>query len=220
MTFAFLDPWEDISITRRRLPHWEQDGKTYFITFRTIDSMPERVVAAWRDERDRWLGKHGINPTDEEWHSELGKLPGSVRYEFHSVFSERFHEFLDDCHGECLLRQPELAAIVARGLLHFDGDRYEMGDFVVMPNHVHLLVQFLAPDQLKKQGRSWKKYMAVEINKSLGRRGHFWQGESYDHLVRGPEEFLHYREYIASNPLKAKLKSGEYWHYQSTKAPT
>ena len=218
MPFAFMNEYEPVAISRRNLPHWEQAEKTFFITFRTFDSLPEAAMAEWLDARDRWLRKRGINPASKNWQAALARLPERSRREFRETFSDRLEDMLDDCHGECVLRGPELAKIVADALLHFDGDRYHLGDFVVMPNHVHLVVQFLAPDVLKPQCKSWKKYTAGEINEALGRRGHFWQDESYDHLVRDPEEFFHYREYIANNPAKANLNSGEYWHYKSPKA--
>ncbi len=157
-------------------------------------------------------------PRDSVAGAAVAGLPERDRREFAETFSRRLDEFLDDCHGECLLRRPQFAEIVARALLHFDGERYHMGDFVVMPNHVHLMVQFLGADGLKRQCRSWKKFSAREIHEKLGRHGHFWQDESYDRLVRDPEEFFHYREYIAIKPKKARLKSGEFWYYKSPKA--
>jgi len=58
---------------------------------------------------------------------------------------------LDSCHGRCLLKRPELATIVADSLLHFDGQRYRIGDFIVMPNHVHLLAVFRGAEAMKEQ---------------------------------------------------------------------
>ncbi|HKA05683.1 MAG TPA: transposase [Gemmataceae bacterium] len=142
-------------------------------------------------------------------------MPEHLESEYRSFISERWEKRLDECHGECVLRCTELAKIVGDSLLHFDGDRYTMGDFVVMPNHVHLLVSFPGEDQLKSQCRSWKKYSATEINKRLNRRGEFWQVESFDHLIRSPEAFDGYRRYIARNPLWANLSQGEYLYYRA-----
>jgi putative transposase len=122
-------------------------------------------------------------------------------------------ECLDECHGECPLRRSELATIVAENLLHGDGGRYVLSDFVVMPNYVHALVQLAEPEQVKAQPRAWKHYAAVRINKELGRTGHFWQSESFDHLVRSEEQFQFLRSYIANNPAAARLRPGEYRHY-------
>ena len=80
--------------------------------------------------------------------------------------------------------------------------------YCLMPNHVHLLVQFRGEVGLKKQCFSWKHFTSRAINLALNREGHFWQGESYDHIVRGEAEFDQYRRYIAENPLKAGLRDG------------
>jgi len=111
-----------------------------------------------------------------------------------------------------VLRRPELAKIVADSLLHFDGDRYRMGDFVVMPNHVHLMAVFRSPELLKTQCDSWLHFTAVEINRVLKRKGKLWQQEPFDHLVRSAEQYAYVRDYIALNPEKAHLQPGEYYY--------
>ncbi len=123
-------------------------------------------------------------------------------------------ESLDKCHGACLLRKPEISAIVADNLLHGDGQDYELSDFVVMPNHVHVLAQFRSEGALKSCCQNWKHYTSRKINAFLGRSGNFWQEESFDHLVRSPEQFDYLRGYIARNPDAAGLCIGEYRHYQ------
>jgi type I restriction enzyme R subunit len=140
----------------------------------------------------------------------LQGLPEAVQREFHQTFSHEYEKYLDRGHGACVLRQPRLAQIVADSLLHFDGDRYVMGDFVVMPNDVHLLTCLQGETDIESQCRSWKKYTATKINRALGQRGRFWQEESFDHLIRTPEEFDYLRRYIADNPAKARLREGEF----------
>ena len=120
---------------------------------------------------------------------------------------------LDECLGACLLRNPSLSKIVADSLMHFDYDRYRMGDFVVMPNHMHLLAAFPDEEIMSKQCTSWMHYTAHEINRAVGQSGHFWQYDPFDHLVRSLEQYDHLRGYIADNPRKARLKLGEY-HYR------
>jgi type I restriction enzyme R subunit len=104
---------------------------------------------------------------------------------------------------------------VADGLKHFDGERYELGDFVVMPHHVHLLVGLSGDTDIEQQCYSWKKFTATQINRKLGRSGRFWQEESFDHLVRSPESFERFREYIAQNGPSAGLRPNNYLHYVS-----
>jgi putative transposase len=115
-----------------------------------------------------------------------------------------------------LLRRPELGQIVAKSLKHFDGDRYDLTDFVVMPNHVHLLAAFRDAEQMLEQCESWKHYTATQINRRLSRKGRFWQQDGFDHLVRSLEQFEYLRTYIADNPTKAKLRLGEFVHESKT----
>jgi putative transposase len=213
MQFQFFDPEGEVLISARKLPHWDQAGTTCFITFRTDDSLPESVIAKLKTERADWLRVHGIDVFKSNWKSRLSKLSKLDQRVYHETFTSRWMDLLDEGHGACVLRQPPLAKIVADALHFFDGDRYILGDFVVMPNHVHLLVQFPGIAQLKKQCKSWKRFTAIDIHKELGGQGHFWQAESFDHLVRSAEQFAFLRKYIADNPIKAKLKPGEYIHY-------
>jgi len=214
MSFQLFDPDEDVRITAGRLPHWYQPGATYFVTFRTGDSIPRSVGDLWQRRRNDWLQRHGINPDGRGWQRALRALPELQQWEFHSTFSREFMEHLDAGYGECVLQRRELAKIVAASLLYFDGDRYAMGDFVVMPNHVHLLVGLLGQTDIEEQCRSWKKYTATRINRALRRRGEFWQTESFDHLVRSPEQFEYFQRYIADNPRKGRLNEDQYLYYQ------
>jgi REP element-mobilizing transposase RayT len=214
MCFTFFDPHQPVAISRRNLPHWEQSAVTYFVTFRTADSLPAHIVRAWKDQRDEWLKRHGLDPRMKGWREALEQLPGKELDEFHSVFTARFHEYLDAGHGACVLKRRELNTLVAESLMFFGGTRYALGDFVVMPNHVHVLVQPSGSHRLKAICRSWKKFTATAINKQLSQAGTFWQQENYDHIVRSEAQFSHYQRYIAENPKKAGLKEGEYYLHQ------
>ena len=75
-------------------------------------------------------------------------------------------------------------------------------DYVVMPNHVHLLAAFPDEDAMLTQCESWKHYTAGAMNRVLGRKGRFWQQDEFDHLVRSADAFDHFRRYIADNPLR------------------
>jgi REP element-mobilizing transposase RayT len=120
------------------------------------------------------------------------------------------HELLDAGHGACELKKEVIRQLVVEALRHFDESRYLLGGFVVMPNHVHALVQCLGETRLKPMCASWKRFTARRIHELLDQTGHFWHGETYDHIVRSQSEFLHYRDYIRQNPAKAGLKEGEY----------
>lgn len=215
--FELFDPHGELSIESRDLPHWNQPGATYFVTFRAADSMPAEAFELWKRQKEDCLKRHGIDPRAADWEARFSDLPTRVRKQFHSEITEHFHAHLDAGVGRCLLALPEIAQIVADSLKHFDGTRYNLGDFVVMPNHVHLIVQPFANHRLGDLCRSWKKYTAQQINQTIGETGHFWQGESFDHLIRNADQFDRIRAYIADNPSKANLSAGQslYWRRES-----
>jgi hypothetical protein len=130
-TPEFFDPHQEARIVWRKLPHWSQAGVLCFITFRTFDSIPAKVLATWHAQRDEWLRGHGFDPNARTWNTLLRESP-QLWAEFHKRFSNRWHDNLDAGHGECVLRSPDLAVIVEKSLMHFDGDRYLLTDFVVM----------------------------------------------------------------------------------------
>ncbi len=216
MSFNLFDPSAELIIREGNLPHWYQAGVTYFVTFRTEDSVPQELSRNWHARREDWLRQHGVEPTDANWKNNLSRDLRLER-EYHARFTREFMEYLDRGHGACVLRAAGLAKIVGDTLRHFDQDRYELGDFVVMPNHVHLLVCLLGATEIEPQCYSWKKFSAGKINKVLKRSGRFWQEESFDHLVRSPEQFEYLRTYIAENPLKAGLKANEYLYFRAPK---
>jgi len=208
-----FDPNQEFAVFERRLPHWSQAGTVTFITWRTWDSIPEKVLRGWQKDRDAWLQQHGINPNAANWTRQLDQLDAKLVQEFKRLLSDRWNDNLDACHGACVLRRPELSKIAADSLLYFDGDRYEITDFVVMPNHVHILVAFPDERTLLAQCESWKHFIATNINRPLGRKGRFWQQDGFDHLVRSAAQFEYLQRYIADNPKRANLAVGEYVYY-------
>ena len=107
--------------------------------------------------------------------------------------------------GPFFLRQENVAAVVVESLYRgVELGHYQLGAFVVMANHVHVLLLPLIPaSQLLK---SLKGSTAREANRLLGRTGEpFWQRESYDHWVRSEEEWQRIVRYIENNPIKAGL---------------
>jgi hypothetical protein len=182
-----FDPKQETAVIERRLPHWSQAGTITFIAWRTWDSMPAAIVNGWLTERAEWLRCHGIAAEGIDWRDQLEQLADGDRREHHRRFSQRWNDHLDACHGACVLGRSDIAQMVADSLHYFDGDRYELTDFVIMPNHVHLLAAFPDSDSMLRQCESWKHFTATQINRLLNRKGHFWQQDSFDHLVRSIE---------------------------------
>jgi REP element-mobilizing transposase RayT len=160
----------------RRLPHWDVIGQPVFVTFRLHESLPANRV---------------FPP------SELTSGQAFVSMD----------RILDKAAtGPRHLKIPEIAALVVSALR--DGEqkfrRYSLHAFVVMPNHVHMLV---TPNL---EATRWlgplKGFTAYQANRILGRTGQtFWQHEGYDHLVRSDDEFARIRRYIENNPVSAGL---------------
>lgn len=191
---TFFNPHLPLEIGERNLPHWSQDGATYFITFRLGDSIPQAKLKQWNNDREIWLKTHSEPFSDEE------------RNEYHQLFSEKIQGWLDAGMGSCLLEKPTLAKLVADALLKFHGERYDLGEWVIMPNHVHVLLTPHMGNKLEEILHSWKSYTAHEINKAEGMDGAVWQHESYDHIVRSPEQLQHFENYIFENPSQAGIK--------------
>ncbi len=108
-------------------------------------------------------------------------------------------------HGPVYLRQPAIAQVVVDSIHKgVELEQYELDAYVVMANHVHLLMHpIISPDRLLK---SLKGASARNANRLLGRTGEpFWQKESYDHWVRNQAEFEKIRAYIEMNPVNAGL---------------
>ena len=183
---------------RGRLPHWEAEDGIYFVTFRLADSLPEDVRAEIKAEREAVL--RVLDKTERE-------LSPTEKRKINSLFSEKIEEYLDNGYGECSLKKNEVGETVADALRHFDGDRYHLFAWCVMPNHVHAVFRTRQTYQLEDILHSWKSFTAHKINKILTREGEFWQREYYDHLVRNQEEFERIIKYVLDNPLKAGLKN-------------
>ncbi len=199
---SFLQPSSRIDISNRHLPHWQLDGAFYFVTWRLADALPQSKLHAWKKERIEWLREH-----PKPWN-------GSTRREYKKRFPRRSDEWLDRGYGECVLRTPPYAQIVFDALLHFNGARYDMASFVVMPNHVHTLFQLRGSYSVETLAQSWKGYTARRINQKLGRRGVLWQAESWDRLLRGVDDLKRCFFYIKQNPAMAGLKRSEYMYYE------
>ena len=210
---GYFDPAAEYAIAERGLPHWAQSGTLCFITWRAADSLPESVLDRIDTEIAIVLTQYGLDPSCN-WKEELCRRDNSFRCQVHwELFATR-DKYLDEGHGQCLLGREPCFQLVVDSLLHFDTDRYFLTDVVVMPNHVHFLAAFLDADSMLKQCEEWKRFTARKINKVVGANGEFWQRDQFDHLIRSPEYFDHYRKYIAENPKRAKLVDETYLHFQ------
>jgi len=221
--FRSFDRQAEVEKSVRNLPHWFQVGAAMFITFRTADLLPKEVLIRWQRELEHWLKANEL-PLDlaestvvqkSMQHDDMiEKLTAAQRHEFKKLSDRFFHRSLDDCHGKCLLKRSRLAEIVGNAMLFYNEDKYYLDRFIVMPNHVHAIVQFRIGGSLKVVGQSWLRYTAREINAATNDSGVFWQPEPFDHIIRSPEQFEYLQQYIFENPKKANLRKGEFLYWE------
>jgi REP element-mobilizing transposase RayT len=183
--------------SRDHLPHLKKEGACYFMTFRLAGTLPKEVVLRFKQEREQLLkGAAGAKRP----------LTWQEQSDLFDWYSTRVDAHLDAGEGECYLRRAEVAQIVLDALKFFDGERYDLVAWVSMPNHVHVVVRPNSSETLSDILHSWKSFTAKKANEFLGREGQaFWQGESYDHLIRDDEDRAWCVAYTLNNPVKARL---------------
>ncbi|MGE0132116.1 MAG: transposase [Blastocatellales bacterium] len=137
--------------SRGYLPHFDGGEIAQFVTFRLGDSAPTSVI--------------------ERWKQELALEPEEIR---DSLLRRRIETYLDQGYGACYLKDPKVGEKVESSILHFDGERYRMSAWVVMPNHTHMLLTPCAGYDLSGIMHSIKSYTANEVNRLLKRKGRFW----------------------------------------------
>lgn len=194
----FADPDRYIERHRKNLPHWQQIGACFFLTFRLADSIPAHLLASWREEREIWLGLHL-----EPWSPQ-------VEDEYHTRIASRIDHWLDEGHGSCPLHDPQVADILASVLRAFDGIRYTHHAWVVMPNHVHTLFTLHPGHQLEDTVKSWKGVSARRVNSHFCRTGPIWMPDYFDRLIRDESHFWRCARYIRNNPVKGGLEEGSF----------
>ncbi len=187
------------------LPHWTKAGSIYAINFRLADSVPQSVLMAWRQERLEIIERAREQGRD---------LTKAEQARLEHLFNERIETYLDKGQGACWLREGRIAEIVENQFKHFDGKRYNLLAWCVMPNHVHAVIRPIAGHELSTILHSIKSYSAQRANSVLGRGGAFWQAETYDHLIRDEADLRHSVEYAYGNSDKAGME-GWAWRGQN-----
>jgi hypothetical protein len=125
--------------TRGYLPHVKREGARYFVTFRLADSLPKEVLLKLRAERSNSLTRFHAEQASAK---KLGK-PSPPNHALNGIereYRRKLERYLDLCSGACWLRRPEIADLVADALCHFEDERYSLSAWVVMPNHVHVVL--------------------------------------------------------------------------------
>ena len=210
----FFDREADYDQWDRTRPHRHQSAAICFLTMRLNDSIPRSVILRWHQERIEYLQRLGVE-VERDWKRGHEQLTVEQQSKFSKHFSRQRETTLDECLGGCELSDPRAREEVAKTLEFFHGQRYWLGDYVIMPNHIHCLVAFLDNDIAKTQPGSWMRFSAKKINQLLGSNGALWFPEPFDHLVRSENQLEYLRSYIGDNPKKAGLNKGEFTYRRS-----
>ncbi len=183
-------------------PHLDVPGLIQSVTFRLADSVPYDLLQQWRED----LRIDGKNPPDS---ANIAAL------------MNRIAKYEDAGHGACHLRRAEIGQLVQNALLHFDGERYRLLEWCIMPNHVHVLIKQIPGYPLGDVVQTWKSFTAKQANRILGRSGSFWMPDYYDRFVRDDRHLAAVQRYIRDNPVQAGLcEAASEWPWSSASIDT
>jgi REP element-mobilizing transposase RayT len=179
--------------SRGFLPHFDAGDTAQAITFRLADSVPKDLLSRWQQE---------LSITNSQSYKEQ--------------LNRRIEWYIDKGKGSACLRDTRKARLVEEALLHFDGSRYSLYAWVIMPNHVHVLIRSASEFNLGSIVHSWKSYTSHQINRISNSQGVVWQREYFDRFIRDETHFRAAVNYIEFNPVKAKLcDSKNKWPFSS-----
>ena len=185
--------------SRGYLPHYDCSETYQSLTFRLADSLPQKIL------------------------TDLGVELKSCAPQFIDMQRRKLIEgYLDAGMGCCALKNSQVGAVVKESLTRFDGERYQLIAWCIMPNHVHVLIK--PKVCLSKIIQSWKSYSgkwALQHNEALclgipkdAKR--FWMREYWDRFIRDENHFYKVIHYIHENPVKAGLCVNAYeWQWSS-----
>jgi REP element-mobilizing transposase RayT len=179
--------------SRGYIPHFEGGEIAQTITLRLADSLPRSVIKCWEKE-----------------------LSASSTTGADTILRRRIDRYLDQGYGGCALKERRIATVVQDSLLYFDSQRYRLSSWIVMPNHVHMILTPKPEWSLSEIMKSFKSYTSHEANKILRQHGKFWMEDYFDRYVRNQRHFASAIAYVENNPVKARLcKHPEDWPYSS-----
>ena len=183
------------------LPHFESQDHIQHVCFHLVDSLPASAVQQMAEELK------SVSPILRDAERE-----------------KRFQAYLDAGHGGCWLRDPQVAEMVQGAFLFFQGVRYNLHEWCVMPNHVHVLFQPTNGWTMSKSVASWKVFTGRKISEWRMRSGlvtdaqggPVWQREYYDRFIRDENHYESVVAYIRDNPVKAGFVArAEDWKFSS-----
>src|ERR1700733_6880666 len=132
----------------------------------------------------------------------------------HSVYFIRASTF----QGQSLFQSQRMAELFVKVLFDYrEKKKYLLHEFVLMPNHFHLLITPTL--SLERSLQLVKGGFSFRAKKELGFGGEIWEKSFYDRRVRDVEDYFAYRHYIRQNPVKKGLVSAaEEYAYSSARS--
>ena len=183
----FFDPNADCEHSKSKLPHIHQPEKLQFVTFRLADSLPVSVRTLIDAQMKAFEMAH-----PKPWNQSIQQL-------FNAKFRPALQKLLDKGYGECILKNPQVRQIVVNAINYYnDNNEIEFFDYVIMPNHVHLLATFSIPPEVLIG--KLRKFTSRVINTLLHRTGTIWDREVWDRYIRNHTHLTNTRCYIQDNP--------------------
>ncbi|MDE6331250.1 MAG: transposase [Muribaculaceae bacterium] len=167
------------------MPHWQQLGTLTHITTRLADSLPQNKLAELNAIRNEFCSRY-----PEPWTRDIDMA-------YKAIISDKYERWLDSGYGACELADERAIDIVADTLKFIDGIKYDLYDYIVMPNHIHMIIAPFEDVDLIMQ--SIKSISSRKINTALGRKGALWHREYFDHLIRSVSEYERTAYYIRHN---------------------
>ena len=184
----FFDQFDELETWVNDLPHWEQEDKLQFVTFRLADALPQECLIEIKNRKDSFI-KQNPKPWNKKTLSQ-----------YINITSDYEERMLANGYGSCILKNYVIRQIVIETLEYFNYVRYILFGYVIMPNHIHMLILPAHEYKLRDILQSIKRHSSRKINKLLNSSGKIWQSEGWDRVVRNEEHYKHCISYIRKNP--------------------
>ena len=195
---------------RHILPHFQQPGQAYFVTWNLKDAIPPKALVRYTQKlnllKSQILNLGAANsdspknrrdsssPLEKYRDSEIAAPFELLKKEYDSVrkkYIKAYDDLLDAArHPAIDLSQPENREIIGQTLQFWEGKKLKSKAYTIMPNHVHWVFELLYKDiegnpvYLQDIMQSVKRHSANQINKAENRAGPLWQKESFDTTIR------------------------------------
>ena len=201
--------------SRGYLPHIE-NKMLQVITIRLYDSVPRKVIDQWKDAlsnegnagdlaRKDNNGQDMSYSADDAGEGARGPFRAPQNKDVQMKLRKLIDDYEDSGYGQCFFRDKRIAEIMESTLYHYEGRYYQLVRWVIMPNHVHVMIDLKPGVKLSTIVQRWKSYTAHAANRLLSRKGDFWMPDFYDRYIRDLKHMINAIAYIDANPVKAGL---------------